>query len=134
MRAGERSTGHMRVNLRSKFAAIQLSSLDDLPVSHSTQLLLVAAARVANTGMRWTDETRSSIKGNFGTAPTRIEPVCATLTLCGLSGARQVTIRALNGNGQPFGEPTLALAVGDEFVIELNEKPGTPWYVINVER
>ena len=31
MRAGERSTGHLKVNLHSHFAAIQLSSLDDLP-------------------------------------------------------------------------------------------------------
>ena len=134
MRAGERSTGHMKVNLRSKFAAIQLASLDDLPISASKQLLLVAAARVANTGMRWTDETRTSIRGNIGTTPTRIEPVQASLTLRGLSGAKKVSLQPLNGLGQPWGDPIMAQAAGQEFTLELNEKPGTPWYLVSIER
>ena len=133
MRSGERTTGLMKVNLRSKFAAIQLASLDDLPIRESSQLLLVAAARVANSGMRWTDETRSSIQGNVGSGSTRIEPVQATLTLSGLVGAKGVSLQPLDGCGQPWGNP-VAAAVGTEFVVELNETPGTTWYQVFILR
>ena len=42
-----------------------------------SRLLLVAGARVANTGMRWQDETRQSLGAAWGGPPTRIEPVAA---------------------------------------------------------
>jgi hypothetical protein len=134
MRRGERTTSLIKVNLRSKFAAIQLASLDDFPIAQSGKLLLVAAARVANTGMRWTDETRSSVRGSVGASPTRIEPVQATLSLKGLSRASQVSLHPLDGCGQPLGNPVQAARHGDEFEFELTENPGTPWYLVEIKR
>jgi hypothetical protein len=120
MRAGERSTDNLAVKLETRFAAVQLASLDDLPIAESGSLLLVAAARVANTGMVWQDETRTSIRGGRGDAPTRIEPVRASLTLKGLKGARQVTLQPLDGNGQPCDQPRTAQEKDGSFSLEIN--------------
>lgn len=134
MRAGERSTDNITVKLENKFAAVQLASLDDLPIAESGKLLLVAAARVANTGMVWEDETRTSIRGSRGEAPTRIEPVRAALELKGLKAAKQVTWQPLDGNGLPCDQPRTAVEKNGSFFMEINENPGTTWYLVEVAR
>jgi hypothetical protein len=139
MRAGQKSTTNLEVELRTRFASVQATSLDDSPLADASRILLVAAARVANTGMRWSDETRTAIDpregGVIGHAPTRIEPVEATLTLRGLTGAvRRVLLRALDGSGQPVGEPVEAHQGGEAWTLELTREPGTTWYVLEVER
>lgn len=138
MRAGQRSTTNMSVTLETRFASVQFASLDERPIAQTDRLLLVAAARVANTGMRWSDETRTAIDpregGAIGHAPTRIEPVRAQVTLSGLEGARSVQIQPLDGCGQPWGKAGAAQVSGDQFELMLNEEPGTTWYLVMVER
>ena len=77
-RAGRASTSNMECDWSTPFAAIQLASLEDRPIAEAGRLLLVTGARVANTGMKWLDETRRSLGEDWGAAPTRIEPVTGT--------------------------------------------------------
>lgn len=136
MRTGQRSTRNLTVDLATPFAAVQLASLDERPIAQADRLLLVAAARVANTGMRWLelDDARRSIKGQWGTAPTRIEPVRAGLTLRGLAQATGARLQPLDGCGQPSGVPREAIAGDDGFALELTDEPGTTWYLLDIER
>jgi hypothetical protein len=138
MRSGHRSTTNMAVDLETRFASVQLASLDDRPIAQARQLLLVAAARVANTGMRWTDATRTSIDplagGATGHPPTRIEPVRAQVTLVGLEDAKSVRLQPLDGCGQHWGEARQARNSGDRYVLTLGEAPGTVWYLLEVLR
>jgi hypothetical protein len=127
------------VDLRTRFAAVQLASLDERPIAQAERLLLIAAARVANTGLRWVDEqARTSVEprdgGSLGHAPTRIEPVQATLTLRGLRNARSVALQPLDGQGQPSSSPHAARAAGDGYLLELTGDPATTWYLVTVVR
>lgn len=88
---------NMAVTTQTPFCAVTLGALDERPVAESGKLLLTAAARMANTGMEW-DAAHTTLT-KWGEAPTRIEPVKATVTLTGLAGARQVTATPLTGAG-----------------------------------
>jgi hypothetical protein len=134
MRSGVRATSNMVLSLHSPFAAVQLASLDGSPIAGAGKLLLVAVGRVANTGMEWLDETRTSVFGHVGGAPTRIEPVLGRVALRGLAGARSVNVQALDGQGQAWGEPRAASATADGFTFDLTADPGTTWYRVLVER
>ena len=132
--AGRRATAHLEVELTTPFAAVQLASLSDAPVAQANRLLLLTAARSANTGMRWTDDTRRSLGREWGQAPTRIEPVTGLVTLRGLEGATAITLQPLDGQGQPLGEPLAASRDGEAFTVTLGAEPATLWYLVNVTR
>ncbi len=133
-RAGRYATRNLALQLVTPFAALQLASLDAEPIARAQRLLLVVGARVANTGMRWKDSSRTSLGNQWGRAPTRIEPVAGTLRLEGLSGARKVQLQPLDGRGQPLGAPRPFAAQDGGFAISLDAHPPTPWYLITVER
>jgi hypothetical protein len=60
-------------------AAIALVALDGRPIADSKQMLLVAAARVENTGMQW-NETRTGLT-SWGHGPALVEYVPLTIAL-----------------------------------------------------
>jgi hypothetical protein len=130
---GQAATTHLSVDLETSFAAVTVSSLDGRPLDQSARLLLVTAARVANTGMQWIDARRQSLGEQWGKAPTRIEPVKAMISLRSLGG-RAVHVQPLDVYGQPAGEPA-ALAINGE-TCELALPMGTPtlWYQLTVDR
>jgi len=133
-RAGERSTRNMDLDLSTPFASVELASLDARSIAQADRMLLVAVARVANTGMRWIDDGRQSLGSRWGGAPTRIEPVLGTLTLRNLEGAKAISLRPLDGCGQPMDEVRQASRAAAAFVLELTDKPATTWYLVEVER
>lgn len=133
-RAGRRSTSNVTLDLSTPFAAVQIASLDGMPIAESARLLLVAGARIANTGMRWLDERRQSLGPNWGQAPIRLEPVTGTLGLCGLRSAQRVSLQPLDGAGQPVGTPYCFSRVNDVFAIDLTGVPAVPWYLVQIER
>jgi hypothetical protein len=134
-RAGRRSTSNVELDLATPFAAVQVAGLDGLEIARATRLLLLAGARVANTGMRWEDERRQSTGEQWGHAPVRLEPVTGTLSLRDLHAARAVALRPLDAAGQPMeGQARPFSRVGDAFAVELTGTPATPWYLIEIER
>ncbi|MCL5997309.1 MAG: hypothetical protein M1546_14820 [Chloroflexi bacterium] len=132
-RAGARATRHLAVALQTPFAAVQLASLDEHPIALARRLLLVTGARIANTDQTWGDDARQE-PADWGHAPTRIEPVVATLTLRGLAEARRVTAQPLDGHGQPYGESVTLPQTSEGFVLRLGDLPASPWYLVQVER
>ena len=122
------------MDLSTPFAAVQLASLDEADIARSERLLLVAGARIANTGMRWIDERRQSLGIHWGQAPIRLEPVTGTLTLQDLQDAKSVALQPLDSAGQPQGTALPFSRAGDAFTIELTGVPATPWYLVEIER
>ena len=133
-RNGHFETTHMVVDLETPFAAIQLITVDWDYISQTRNLLLVTAARVANTGMVWTDENRHSLGDRWGSAPTHIEPVKATIQLRGFDGARSLQLQALDGRGQPLGDSQFYESNDGVFNIVLNGPPPTLWYHLHIDR
>ena len=66
--SGVGATSNLQLKLETPFAAVQLASLDGAPIDRSGRLLLVTGARVANTGMRWLDNSRQSLGDGWGAA------------------------------------------------------------------
>ena len=122
------------VDLETPFAAVQLISVDWDFISQTRNLLLVTAARVANTGMQWLDDSRHSLGDRWGSAPTHIEPVKGIVLLRGLTGARSLRLQALDGRGQPMGDPQFFELLHDDFSIELDGAAPTLWYHLLIER
>jgi hypothetical protein len=131
VRAGKQSTANLAADVRNNFCAIVVNSLTDRPIATSDRLLMTAAARVENTGMRWNASFTRTVRG--GTSPTLIEPVIGTITLHDLAPAKQVTVTPLDGTGHALGGPILAEPSSAEWRITVGE-PATTWYLIAVER
>jgi hypothetical protein len=132
--AGHFEAQQLDLDLETPFAAVQLISLDGAPLSESGDLLLVTAARVANTGMRWQDATRQSLGQAMGEAPTRIEPVKGKLHLREPADAQGVEVQPLDGMGQPMGDAQSLESEEGGFVLELTGSPATLWYRLKIDR
>jgi len=122
---------NLSADVRNQFCCVTLGSLDGLPVAHSTQMLLTAASRVANTGMQW-NNTRTSLL-DWGTAPTLIEPVTGTITLRSLAGAKKVEAIPLDGASRPLGASCPVKKTEQGWEVSVGDPP-TTWYLIRVER
>jgi hypothetical protein len=117
--------------VENEFCAITLTSLEDKPISQADRLLLITAARSANTGMKWNDK-RTTLT-DWGTEPTLIEPVKGFVTLRGIESARQIEAVPLDSGAKPIGKPIPAEETQDGYRIPVGE-PATPWYLIRILR
>jgi hypothetical protein len=122
---------NLSAEVANPFSAIVLTSLDDQPVAHSAKLVLVAGARVANTGMQWNSD--HSGLSQWGGSPTLIEPVTGRIELRGLGGATAVLAQPLDGAGQPLGQPISAVQNAGTWLITVGT-PATTWYAVTVQR
>ncbi len=131
VRSRGRPLRHLSASLRNCFAAVVLSCMEPRPIAECGKLLLTAGSRVVNTGMTWDPERIRAT--NWGGPPTLVEPVTGSLTLRGLRGARSVRAWALDGAGQPLGDPIPAIRSGPDWILSLGD-PVTTWYVLEVLR
>jgi hypothetical protein len=130
VKATPKETKNLSAALTNSFASLVLSSLDGKPVSQSARLLLSAASRVSNTNMKWND-ARTRVT-NQGQSPSLIEPVTGAVTLRNLTGAKSVTISAIDGSGNPIGQPAEARKTPAGWQLSLGD-PVTTWYAITVK-
>ena len=122
---------NLAVDVKNRFCAIMLSSMDEQPIATSSRLLLVAGGRAENTGEVW---SASGTKlANWGKSPTLIEPIVGMLTLRKIQHARAVRLQPIDGAGHPIGPPISATAVGDDWSAPLGTTI-TTWYQITVVR
>lgn len=127
----DKTTRHLKAELRNEFAAITLSSLSNLPIQRADRLLLTASARWQNTGSKWNE--RRTLWEFWGHGPTLIEPVTGWLMLRELDGAVAVSVTPLDGASQPIGEPVKGRRMEVGWEIELGLVP-TVQYLIEVTR
>ncbi|MDR2894861.1 MAG: hypothetical protein LBU97_05315, partial [Alistipes sp.] len=122
---------HLWPEIQNDFCALTLSSLTAEPIQRSDKLLLTACSRWQNTGSQWNE--RRTLWEVWGTGPTLIEPVKGWLVLQDLDGAVDVSVSALDGAGQPVGEPVTAKMVEDGWEVTLGAQAATQ-YLITVVR
>ncbi len=121
---------NLSADAQTPFCAITLSALDGRPIARSGRLLLTATARVGNSNQEWNTNRTSLIQE--GDAPTRIEPVLATLRLAGLEKARQVWAAPLDGAGRIGTAKDQAVRIGGDWELRLHEPAVS--YLVTVVR
>ncbi len=122
---------HLAVELKNRFAAVTLTSLDGRTLAESETILLNTATSVSNTGMEWNEEKTSLI--SWGDGPTRIEPVSGTVTVRGLRGAEAVEVVPLKVDGEEMKDSFRAVKDEDGWSVRL-EDAVAPWYLLRVIR
>ncbi|MGD9021122.1 MAG: hypothetical protein PVF46_04945 [Lysobacterales bacterium] len=127
----DKTTKHLKAELKNEFAAITLSSLTGEPIQRSDRLLLTACARWQNTGSEWNE--RHTLWEQWGKGPTLIETVKGWLMLRELDGAVAVKLTPLDGASQPIGEPLSGRRMEVGWEIELGTVP-TVQYLVEVYR
>jgi hypothetical protein len=131
VKAAKPALRNLSAEIQNEFAAITLTALDARPLARSSHMLLVAGARVANTGMKWNEDGTQAF--TQGGPPSRMEPVTGSVTLRNLEGVKAVSALPLDGAGRPLGPPVPARRTAEGWVLPIGD-PVTPWYVIRAER
>jgi hypothetical protein len=122
-------TADVEFNVETPFCAVSLVSLDGQPLRRSQKILVVAAARCANTGMQW-NEARNSIGDRWGGSPLLIEPVVGQVTLQRDANAPPLRLIPLDGRGLPKGAGTSATREGTSLRLPLRAGEATVWYAL----
>ena len=131
VRAEAKSTSHLSAAIDNRFATLLLTTLDAKPITASSRMLLVAGGTVQNSGQTW--NSAHTDVSNFGGSPTLIDPIKGSVTLRGLVGAHAVTVKALDGAGQPLGQAVQATGKGGSWTLPLGS-PVSTWYLVSVQR
>jgi hypothetical protein len=131
VKANQRSTRNLSVEIENKFCAITISSLDSKPIPRSETLLLTTCSRIENTGTKW--NARRTLWETWGEAPTLIEPVKGWLVLKDLEGPVEVRMVALDGRGKPMGDVIRGRRLEIGWELPLSDQ-ATTCYVIHLIR
>lgn len=124
------ATADAEFRLKTPFCAVSLVALDGQPLAASKRILLVAAARTANTGMKWNPE-RTSINDNWGGPPLLVEVVEGQISLRRGDRAPALKLKPLDGRGVARKDLGAALGKqGDRQLIPLRAEDATVWYVL----
>ncbi|HZO88001.1 MAG TPA: carbohydrate binding domain-containing protein [Chthonomonadaceae bacterium] len=108
------------------FAALTLTAMDGQPVDRSHSLLLTAVDSVENTGMEWNAD-RTSVGDRWGTGPTLVEGVPATVAI--RTVVTYATVYALDGTGKRIGTVDSKLS-GGLLTFAIGPANKTLWYEI----
>ncbi|MCX8035857.1 MAG: carbohydrate binding domain-containing protein [Candidatus Sumerlaeia bacterium] len=122
-------TRDLALEIDTPFCAVSATALDGKPLRASERILVVAAARCANTGMVW-NEQRNSITDRWGGPPLLIEPVAGRLTLARDAGAPPLQWAALNGTGQPAGASSACVIKDGSVLFAFPPDTPTVWYAL----
>lgn len=131
VKAQGKEVGNLAADVQNRFCVLLLTSMDDQPIASGSKLLLIAGGTVQNSGQAW--NSAGTDLTSFGVAPTVIDPVKGSVTLSGLKGARGVMLQAMDGAGQPLGEPIQGQKSGADWRLSLGAVT-TTWYQITVLR
>ncbi|MFA6561658.1 MAG: carbohydrate binding domain-containing protein [Verrucomicrobiia bacterium] len=123
-------TADVEFRLNTPFCAISLAALDGQLITKSKKILLVVAARCANTGMEWNKE-RTSINDKWGGPPLLIEAVEGEVILRRAAGAAVLQAIPLDGCGRPQPQRVLKLAKQEAGIaVPLRAADATVWYLL----
>jgi len=123
-------TADAEFRLNTPFCAVSLVALDNQALAKSKKILLVAAARCANTGMKWNAE-RNSINNNWGGPPLLSETVEGQIMLRRDARAPELKLIPLDGCGLPkHGQASALDKKEGSRLIPLGRGDATVWYVL----
>lgn len=108
------------------WATISITSLDGKPVEQSARILLVAAGRAENSDWKW-NENKTSLGGNWGNAPTRVEGIPAMITF---KNGEKFSVHALDPSGNQMEEVVVGKS-GKDFSFGIGAQHKTIWYIIS---
>jgi hypothetical protein len=89
---------NVELELKSAFAVVMVTSLDDQPLAASKRILVSALGNAVNSGMTLSP-SRNRLE-NAGVSPVLVEPIEGHLALRGLTAAGQPKVYALGPNGE----------------------------------
>jgi len=114
------------------WSTLSVSLLEGRGFSHpgSARILIVATGQVENTGMTWKDATHTSIGDKWGTAPTLVETVSATVQLP-LPSSR-LKAWALDVHGQRASALAIESSSDGGCLLRLGSAGTTLWYEVEV--
>ena len=117
---------------RQDWSTIGITLLDGAAFGSTAagRALIVATGDFENTNQLWNDATRSSVGLNWGTAPTRIEVVPATITLP--VAASRVSAWALDGSGQRSVALAVTVPSPGTAQLTLGASGTTVWYEVAI--
>ncbi len=124
-------TADVSFRVRTPFCAVSLAAMDGKPLRRSGRILVVAAARCANSGMTWNEE-RNSIGDRWGGPPLLIESVEGEILLRRDLNAPPLRLIPLDGRGLAKGKATRPLKKGaGTFAFPLRADDATLWYFLS---
>ncbi len=127
-------TADAEFRLRTPFCAVSLIAIDGQPLARSQEILLVAAARCANTGMTWNAE-RTSISDQWGGPPLLIEPVVGQIAVRREAASPPLRLIPLDGVGRATtatrGPNTIDRG---QARFDLLPDDGTVWYMLSARQ
>ena len=124
-RGGEFALGDVKINVASEWATVQATVIDGWDFAHALRILITATGAAENTGMKWRDAAKTSVGTDWGSAPSVVEGITATITL---PTAGKLKAWALDERGQRRGEIPL-----DGGRLQLSAEHKTLWYEVAVE-
>ncbi len=111
---------------RMGWCTLALSLLEGEAFDRSPRrALLTATAYAENTGMVWKDKERTSVGTKWGTAPSLVEPVAATISFAPAAGA--VRLYPLDDRGRRTGA---VIEAGGDGRLVLGPPHRTLWYEV----
>jgi hypothetical protein len=130
-KAQPKTLRHLAAEIDNQFCAITLTAIGQGNIAAGAPLLLSAAARAANTGMRWNEKRNALL--DWGGPPTVIEPVTGTILLRNMSSnIRRIAVAPLDGAGRAIGERVWAEKKDGVWRIPIGGAV-TPWYRLDPE-
>jgi hypothetical protein len=127
---GNFEAGSIKISVEKtahQYATIVLTSQDNLPIKKSKSMLLLASSGAENVGMNW-NEDRTSVGANWGTGPTLINPVAATVRL---PAGRTPIVHALDGSGNRTAEVPVIRADDGTYAVKIDGVHKTLWYEVS---
>lgn len=116
-------------SLRPDYAAIAVTSQDDLPIGRSNRMVLLASTHSENQIMGWNDE-RSSVGNNWGHGPTRVLGISANIAVRNKS---LLEVHALDGTGKRIESVPVRHDRGLTY-FQIDPKYQTLWYEVSAAR
>lgn len=113
---------------QNNWATITLTALDGKPVEESSRILLVAAGRAENSDWKW-NEDKTTLGGNWGNGPTKVEGIPAWLYFRNMD---KFKVQPLDPAGNPGSEITVTKK-GREIAFGIGAQYKTLWYLITRE-
>ncbi|MEI6501074.1 MAG: carbohydrate binding domain-containing protein, partial [Armatimonadota bacterium] len=112
------------------WAAITLTAMDGADFTQPGRLLLTATGYAENTSMGWKNEQKDTVGSDWGTGPTLVEGIPATITLPVV--AARVTVYALDERGQRR-EKVAVRDEGGKATFDIGPACKTIWYEVEVK-